>query len=82
MLRMNDTCEEQRDEYGQPRGEGNMSRSNAEIGIDENWCDVRVPSSATGPDQPDPRMLEPWNLHSSLRGYGMHGAAKWMNVVS
>lgn len=60
-----------------------MSRSNAEIGMDEKWWyDVRVPSSATGPDQPDPRKLEPWNLHSSSRGYGMYGAAKWTNVVS
>jgi hypothetical protein len=37
--------------------------------MDEKWrYDVRVLSSATGPDQPDRRKLEPWNLHSSLRG--------------
>jgi hypothetical protein len=52
---------------GNPGGRATC-HANAEKGMDEKWYDVRVPSSATGPDQPDPRKLEPWNLHSSLRG--------------
>jgi hypothetical protein len=49
---INDTCGGQRGEVSKSGGgQGNMSRSNAEIGKDEKWrYDVRVPSCATGPD--------------------------------